>query len=116
MIQMTKHGNGYEVVIGSLTFSLPCGPEIQARAIEICADFDGPDSEPVRILRNCRVELELVNEDGVFENQIGVVVFVHETDARILKDDWECYSSVMSALGEACPSIERDRVCVCNSH
>ncbi|WP_442511750.1 hypothetical protein SH528x_003463 [Novipirellula sp. SH528] len=110
MIEMTKHDAGYDVVIESTTFTLPADSVIHTKAVAACSEYDSPDSKSVKILKRSSIELELVNETDVYENRIGVVLKASERDAKTLADDWDAYSDIMSALGEACSSIEDDRV------
>jgi len=111
MIELRKTESGYECTIeGGSSFDLPTDATIKDVAIQTAIEYDDETTETVRILRDCDIGLEVVDGKDSFEKLIGVVVSVSKADAEILANDNEIYCDLMSAIGEACPDIESDRV------
>lgn len=112
MVSMLKAADGYHVTIGSSEFTLPGDDKLHEEALQICQEYDSAESRAVQILSRC--SLELVNEAGVFENRIGLVLKASQEVAETLANSPEIYGDIVGAVGEACTSIEDDRIEVVN--
>lgn len=110
MVQMSRTDTGYDITIHDTKIRLSTDSVIHEIAVRICGDYDSPDSLARQILNRSTLTLELVNQDGVYENRIGVILLTDANDAIRLRENPEIYNDIMSAIGEACPSIEHDRI------
>ena len=113
MIELTKTESGYDCIIaGTQKVVLPSGESIKQDAIQAAIAYDDETTEAVRILKDAKLDLEVVDGKDSIEKLIGVVVTVSQADADIMQHDDEIYRDVMGAIGEACQDIESDRIAV----
>lgn len=110
MVAMLKAADGDHVTIGSTEFTLPNDDKLHKEALQICQEYDSAESMAAQILSRCSLELELLNEEGVFENRIGLVLKAFQEDAEMLANSPDIYGDIVGAVGEACTSIEDDRI------